>query len=50
MISGRKIIHGADEYTAEFLPQESFVMAPGAHSEIDFPDARMDCPTSESVD
>ncbi len=46
MISGRKIIHGADEYTAEFLPQESFVMAPGAHIEIDFPDARTDCPTS----
>ncbi|SHF91522.1 AraC-type DNA-binding protein [Microbulbifer donghaiensis] len=46
MISGRKILHGAKDYTAEFLPQESFVMAPGEHIEIDFPDARMDSPTS----
>lgn len=46
MISGRKILHGTRDYTAEFLPQESFVMAPGEHVAIDFPDARMDSPTS----
>ncbi len=46
MITGRKILHGTGDYTAEFLPRESFVMAPGEHIEIDFPDARMNNPTS----
>jgi len=46
MISGRKILHGAGDYTAEFLPRESFVMAPGEHIAIDFPDARVESPTS----
>ncbi|AZZ93636.1 helix-turn-helix domain-containing protein [Hahella sp. KA22] len=46
MISGRKILHGRDDYTAEFLPQESFVMAPGETISIDFPDAELNRPTS----
>jgi len=46
MISGRKIMHAHGDYQAEFLPQESFVMAPGEKVEIDFPDARMETPTS----
>lgn len=46
MISGRKIMHAAKNYRAEFLPQESFVMAPGEQVHIDFPDARLETPTS----
>ncbi|WP_020409071.1 helix-turn-helix domain-containing protein [Hahella ganghwensis] len=46
MITGKKILHGAGDYTAEFLPQESFVMAPGEEIQIDFPEATMEHPTS----
>jgi len=46
MISGRKILHGRSKFEAEFLPRESFVMAPGETVEIDFPDASMQSPTS----
>ncbi len=46
MISGKKILHGTADYTAEFFPQESFVMAPGEEIQIDFPEASMDSPTS----
>ncbi len=46
MISGKKILHGTADYTAEFLPQESFVMAPGEEIQIDFPEAALDSPTS----
>ncbi|MCK7596456.1 AraC family transcriptional regulator [Microbulbifer sp. CAU 1566] len=46
MISGRKIMHGAKNYRAEFVPQESFVMSPGEQVFIDFPDARLETPTS----
>ena len=46
MITGRKILHGDDNFTAEFLPQESFVMAPGQTIEIDFPEASLQQPTS----
>ena len=46
MISGRKILHGRSEFEAEFLPRESFVMAPGETVAIDFPDASMQTPTS----
>jgi len=47
MVSGRKIMHDAhhpDERV--FLPHESFVMAPGEHVEIDFPDASEQNPTT----
>ena len=46
MIQGRKIMHAAGDYSAEFLPQQSFVMAPGEQVHIDFPDARLETPTS----
>ncbi|WOX04420.1 helix-turn-helix domain-containing protein [Microbulbifer pacificus] len=46
MISGRKIMHAAGNYSAEFVPRESFVMAPGEKVHIDFPDARLENPTS----
>lgn len=46
MISGKKILHGNNCFTATFLPHESFLMAPGETIEIDFPDASMERPTS----
>lgn len=46
MISGRKIMHYAGDYCADFLPQESFLLAPGEQVKIDFPEARIDNPTS----
>ncbi len=45
MISGRKVLH-ADQFDGEFLPHESFVMAPGQQISIDFPDAAEHQPTS----
>jgi len=46
MISGRKIMHDADQYRTEFLPEESFVMAPGERILIDFPEASLSTPTT----
>lgn len=46
MITGRKIMHGATDTPCEFHPHESFVMAPGERVFIDFPDARLDSPTT----
>ncbi len=54
MISGRKIMHtpikqkdGVQNYQSqEFLPHESFIMAPGGVVEIDFPDAKLNTPTT----
>ncbi|MFV8781175.1 helix-turn-helix domain-containing protein [Microbulbifer sp. SA54] len=46
MISGRKVMHAANDYSADFLPQESFVLAPGERVAIDFPEARIENPTS----
>jgi AraC-like DNA-binding protein len=50
MISGRKVMHHPDEdenSTGQvFLPHESFVMAPGEVVDIDFPEARIDNPTT----
>ncbi|CAG8998737.1 MAG: HTH-type transcriptional activator RhaS [Candidatus Celerinatantimonas neptuna] len=43
MLKGRKIMHG--EFVSEFLPHESFVMAPGQRVNIDFPDASVNNPT-----
>jgi len=49
MIQGKKIIRNHDNhdtnYEIEFIPNESFVLAPSTSIEIDFPEARMDCPT-----
>ncbi len=47
MVSGRKVMH--DHYSASgelFLPHESYVMPPGEHVEIDFPDANEQQPTT----
>lgn len=46
MLSGKKILHGSSGYTAEFLPRESFVMAPGEDIQIDFPGAELGSPTN----
>jgi len=47
MVTGRKIMHDAYHPTEQlFLPHESFVMAPGEHVEIDFPDATIQSPTT----
>ncbi|AKH22063.1 AraC family transcriptional regulator [Sedimenticola thiotaurini] len=47
MIQGRKIMHDLHHPTEQlFLPHESFVMAPGEHVEIDFPDATTQSPTT----
>ncbi len=47
MVTGKKVMH--DEgiaYESEFLPHESFVMAPNHIVEIDFPEAQLDKPTT----
>jgi len=50
MVTGRKIMHatGTDSMAKgqDFLPHESFVMAPGGIVEIDFPDATPSTPTT----
>ncbi len=46
MISGKKTLNGNKQFKADFLPHESFVMAPGESIEIDFPDAKLSAPTS----
>jgi AraC-like DNA-binding protein len=46
MMSGRKIMHGSDGFSTDFLPHESFVVAPGKHVEIDFPEASLESPTT----
>jgi AraC-like DNA-binding protein len=50
MVTGRKIMHptGTDSIAKgqEFLPHESFIMAPGGIVEIDFPDAAPSTPTT----
>jgi AraC-like DNA-binding protein len=51
MIQGRKIMHNESNssvksaFNTEFLPHESFVMAPGTVVEIDFPEAAKAKPT-----
>jgi len=53
MIQGKKVIRGRNyqndqreqRYEIEFLPHESFVLAPSTAIEIDFPDAKMSKPT-----
>ncbi|CAM4137440.1 AraC family transcriptional regulator [Pseudoalteromonas ostreae] len=47
MISGKKVMHVADSnYHEEFLPQQSFVLAPEQGVLIDFPEASMQQPTT----
>jgi AraC-like DNA-binding protein len=47
MVTGRKIMHNTHHPSTQvFLPHESFVMAPGEHVEIDFPDAALKSPTT----
>jgi len=47
MVSGKKIMHAAGvDYHKEFLPHESFVIAPDQPVEIDFPEARENNPTT----
>jgi AraC-like DNA-binding protein len=47
MVSGKKIIHDViGDAGKPFLPHESYVMPPGEYVEIDFPDAREQCPTT----
>lgn len=47
MMTGRKIMHSSSREDGQvFLPHESFVMAPRETVEIDFPDARLDSPTT----
>lgn len=47
MVSGKKVMHDdTASYESEFLPHESFVMAPNHGVEIDFPDAKIDQPTT----
>jgi AraC-like DNA-binding protein len=45
MISGKKIVH-TDDKTIDFTPQQSFVMSPGSHIDIDFPQASLTSPTT----
>jgi AraC-like DNA-binding protein len=47
MVTGKKIMHACQEdFECDFLPHESFVMAPNAPVEIDFPIASMNQPTT----
>lgn len=47
MISGKKVMHLDDEnYHQDFLPHESFVLAPHQGVEIDFPEAQRQRPTT----
>lgn len=47
MVTGKKIMHvDNDDLHSPFLPHESFVIAPNEQVEIDFPEARIDTPTT----
>ncbi len=47
MVSGRKVMHDHHNASGElFVPHESYVMPPGEHVEIDFPDANEQQPTT----
>lgn len=47
MVSGKKIMHiNTEDYHHEFLPYESFILAPNQEVEIDFPVARHHAPTT----
>jgi len=47
MVSGKKVMHDLRQQQGEvFLPHESYVMPPGEHVEIDFPEANESAPTT----
>ncbi|KGJ95147.1 AraC family transcriptional regulator [Colwellia psychrerythraea] len=47
MVTGKKVMHSSsDNFHGEFLPHESFIMAPGSEVEIDFPIAKIAEPTT----
>ncbi len=47
MVTGKKVMHSDEErFNSEFLPHESFVMAPDSMVEIDFPTAQLAKPTT----
>ncbi len=47
MVTGKKVMHSNDDhFNSEFLPHESFVMAPNSVVEIDFPTAQLVKPTT----
>lgn len=47
MVTGKKVMHSQNEdFNSEFLPHESFVMAPNSQVEIDFPTAQLTKPTT----
>jgi hypothetical protein len=47
MVTGKKVMHSTkDDFHGEFLPHESFIMAPGSSVEIDFPIAKLAEPTT----
>ena len=47
MVTGKKVMHSDEErFDSEFLPHESFVMAPESMVEIDFPTAQLEKPTT----
>lgn len=47
MVTGKKVMHSTlDNFHGEFLPHESFIMAPGSSVEIDFPIAQISQPTT----
>lgn len=47
MVTGKKVMHSEPEHLdSEFLPHESFVMAPDSMVEIDFPTAQLVKPTT----
>ena len=45
MLTGKKVIH-CEDYKFDFLPQQSFVMSPNKHIDIDFPLAQQQDPTT----
>ena len=47
MISGKKVMHvDTENYHKAFLPHESFILAPNQGVEIDFPEAKLNQPTT----
>ncbi|KGJ99069.1 helix-turn-helix domain-containing protein [Thalassotalea sp. ND16A] len=47
MVSGKKVMHSPnDKFETAFYPHESFVMAPDNMVEIDFPEAKLNQPTT----
>jgi AraC-like DNA-binding protein len=47
MVTGKKVMHSAENnFNSEFIPHESFIMAPDSAVEIDFPVAELSLPTT----